>query len=90
MNSYRIIIKGKVQHVYYRKSVSQALMRARVQGYVRNLSDGSVEVVARIYDDEYDSVIAILNDGSPLSNVESVDAQVIDEDDIVYDGFEIR
>ena len=90
MNSYQIIITGKVQQVYYRKFVSQALMRAGVQGYVRNLQDGTVEVVARIYDDEYDNVIEILKRGSPLSQVDSIDVLTIDEDDIVFDGFEIR
>jgi len=90
MNSYQIIIRGKVQRVYYRKFVSQALMRAGVQGYVRNLQDGTVEVVARIYDDEYENVIETLKKGSPLSQVDSIDVLTIDEDDIVFDGFEIR
>jgi len=90
MNSYQIIITGKVQQVYYRKFVSQALMRAGVQGYVRNLQDGTVEVVARIYDDEYDNVMEILKKGSPMSQVDSIDASTLDEDDIIFDGFEIR
>jgi len=90
MNSYQIIITGKVQQVYYRKFVSQALMRAAVQGYVRNMQDGTVEVVARIYDDEYDNVIEILENGSPMSQVDSIDVTTLDEDDIIFDGFEIR
>ena len=90
MESYRIIISGKVQHVYYRKFVSQALQRLGLQGYIRNLKDGTVEVVARIYEDEYDHVLDILKKGSPLSQVERFDIQVLEEDDILYDGFEIR
>jgi len=90
MESYRIIISGKVQHVYYRKFVTQALQRLSVQGYVRNLPDGTVEVVARIYDDEITRVTEALHQGSPLSQVTDVDVSVIDEDDIIYDGFEIR
>ncbi len=90
MESYRILISGKVQHVYYRKSVSQALMRLGVQGYVRNLSDGTVEVVARIYEDDYEKVLVLLREGSPLSEVSDITVEVLEEDDILYDGFEIR
>ena len=90
MESYRIIISGKVQHVYYRKFVSQALQRLQVQGYVRNLSDGTVEVVAFIYDDTYEAVMEVLQKGSPLSDVTEITVEVLEEDDILYDGFEIR
>ena len=90
MESYRFIIRGKVQHVYYRKFVSRALQRLGVQGYVRNLNDGTVKVVARVYDDRYDAVIAALEEGSPMSEVERIDVETLEEDDILYDGFEIR
>jgi len=90
MESYRIIIYGKVQHVYYRKFVSQALQRIGIQGYIRNLADGTVEVVARIYDDTLDQVMDILKKGSPLSEVSDIQMQTLDDDDILYDGFEIR
>ncbi len=90
MESYRFIVSGKVQHVYYRKSVAQALQRLGVQGYVRNRNDGTVEVVARLYDDQYDALVAALEAGSPLSRVDQIDATQLDTDDIVYDGFEIR
>ncbi len=90
MESYRFIIHGKVQHVYYRKFVSQALQRLGVQGYVRNLPDGTVEVVARVYDDQYDAVIAVLEEGSPMSEVKKIESEILEEDDLLYDGFEIR
>ncbi len=90
MESYRFLIYGKVQHVYYRKFVSQVLQRIGIQGYIRNLADGTVEVVARIYDDVLDQVIEVLKKGSPLSEVSDIEMQTLDDDDIVYDGFEIR
>lgn len=90
MNSYKILIRGKVQHVYYRKFISQSLMQASVQGYVKNLSDGTVEIVARIYDDEYDDILKIIKKGSPMSRVEDIDIEILDDDDLVFDGFEIR
>lgn len=90
MESYSILISGKVQQVYYRKFVSQALMKMGIQGYVKNLSNDTVLVVARIYDDEYDAALDILHKGSPLSEVTDVSVQILDEDDLLYDGFEIR
>ena len=90
MNSYQIIVSGKVQKVYYRKFISQNLMRMNIQGYIHNLSDGTVEVIARIYDDEYDSVMQILKNGSPMSQVASVNVSILKDDDIIFDGFEIR
>jgi acylphosphatase len=90
MESYRFVVFGRVQHVFYRKFVSQALQRLSVQGYVRNLPDGTVEVVARVYDDMYDAVIETLEAGSPMSEVERIEVETLEEDDIVFDGFEIR
>ena len=65
-------------------------MRLQIQGYIRNLKDGTVEVVARIYDDDYDAVIAVLRDGSPMSSVTDIDVTITESDDIIYDGFEVR
>jgi len=90
MESYRFLIRGKVQHVYYRKFISQALMRQQVQGFVRNLSDGRVEVVARLWEDDVDAVMAVLHQGSPASEVEEITTDVLEDDDLIYDGFEIR
>ena len=90
MESYRIIISGKVQHVYYRKFVSQALMRLGIQGYIKNLSNGTVEVVVTIYEDDFDTVMEILKRGSPLSEVSDIITEVCENDDLIYDGFEIR
>jgi len=92
MQSLRFLVSGKVQGVYYRKFVSDALRRLGVQGYVRNLPDGRVEAVARLYDEEEElpRILEILHRGSPLSEVEQVEYERLDEDDLLYDGFEIR
>ena len=90
MESYRFIVHGKVQGVFYRKFVAQKLRELGIQGYVRNLPDGLVEVVARLIDEEFDRVLSALEEGSPLSEVERIETEMLEEDDLLYDGFEIR
>ena len=90
MEWYRFVIIGKVQGVFYRKSVSQSMMKNQFRGYIRNLEDGSVEVVAEIYDEDFDIFMKILQEGSPLSNVEEIRHEVIDDAEFHTDGFEIR
>lgn len=91
MESYRFVVYGRVQGVYYRKSVAQRLRELGLQGYVRNLPDGTVEVVLRATEDELEAIEKALYEGSPLSEVERVVREPLEEeDDILYDGFEIR
>ena len=90
MEWYRFIVFGKVQGVYYRKSVSQALMKKQFKGYIQNLSDGTVEVVAEIFDEDFDTFINILQKGSLLSSVEEVKHEIIDDAEFNTDGFEVR
>lgn len=90
MEWYRCIVFGKVQGVFYRKFVSQAMMKKQFKGYMQNLSDGTVEVVAEVFDDEFDSFMQILKEGSPLSTVENVEYEIINDAVFTTDGFEIR
>ena len=90
MEWYRFVIFGKVQGVFYRKSVSQALMKKQFKGYIQNLSDGKVEVVAEIFDDDFDTFMKILKEGSLLSTVENVTYEIINDAEFNTDGFEER
>ncbi|HHD78380.1 MAG TPA: acylphosphatase [Epsilonproteobacteria bacterium] len=90
MQWYRCIILGHVQGVFYRKFVSQALMKKQFKGYIQNLPDGTVEVVAEVFDDDFDMFMQILKEGSPLSRVEDVQYEIIDDAQFNTDGFEIR
>ncbi len=92
MEWYRFVSHGRVQHVYYRKFVSQAMMRSGFNGYVRNLDDGTVETVVFIVDEESDlpRALQILKEGSPMSEVEKIDYKIVDDVKMETDGFEIR
>lgn len=90
MEWYRCIISGRVQGVFYRKFVSQAMMKKQFKGYIQNLSDGTAEVVAEVFDDEFNDFMAILEEGSPLCSVEDIKCEIIDDATFNTDGFEIR
>jgi len=90
MQWYQFLVYGKVQGVFYRKSVSQALMKKQFKGYIQNLDDGTVEVVAEIFDDDFDTFMSILKEGSPLSTVDDVQYTIINDAVFNTDGFEIR
>ena len=90
MEWYRFIILGNVQGVFYRKSVSQTLMRKQFKGYIQNLDDGTVEVVAEVFDDDFKIFMAILEEGSLLSTVDDIKYEIIDDAQFNTDGFEIR
>lgn len=44
MKSYRVIYSGKVQGIGFRYTVKRIADKYNIVGWVRNLSDGSVEV----------------------------------------------
>jgi acylphosphatase len=90
MEWYRFIIFGKVQGVFYRKFVSQAMMKKQYKGYIQNLDDGTVEVVAEVFDDDFDTFMSILKEGSPSSLVEDIKYEIINDAEFRTDGFEIR
>jgi len=90
MELYRFIVFGRVQGVYYRKFISQAAMKKQIRGYVKNLPDGAVEVIAELIDDDLDDFLELLRKGSLLSHVDEISHELINDADLVYDGFEIR
>jgi len=89
MQLYRFIVSGKVQGVFYRKSISQNAMMAGYRGTVKNLSDGTVEVYAELLDDEISRFLELLREGSPTSVVHDISYIIASNKKLEYDGFVI-
>jgi acylphosphatase len=68
-----IRIHGRVQGVAYRASAARRGRELGLSGYVRNLADGSVEVVAEGEDTALAALVAWCHEGPPLARVERVD-----------------
>lgn len=67
-------VYGRVQGVGYRAFAREAALQLGLSGYVRNLSDGSVQVVAEGEKQLLDRFIEKLKEGPPFGRV--TDAEV--------------
>ena len=74
----RFVVSGRVQGVFYRASTQQAALRFDLTGWVRNLADGSVELVACGDDAKLDQLEQWLWQGSPKAQVEQVVASEVE------------
>ncbi len=86
--TYKFLVSGKVQGVWYRKFVSENAKKAGFKGYVRNLPDGRVEVVTNIENGKLEKFLEILKKGSPYSKVENIEYFEIEPQE--FKDFEIR
>ncbi|GIU15334.1 MULTISPECIES: acylphosphatase [unclassified Shewanella] len=86
----RVIIKiyGKVQGVSYRDNALVQANALGVTGYVSNLSDGSVQILAQGGHPAVDKLISWCYIGSATSRVEEVIVEE-DEADEIYLDFSI-
>ena len=69
----RAVVHGWVQGVGYREFVMREARRLRLGGYVRNASDGSVEVEAEGGREDLELLLARLRHGPSLAEVRHVD-----------------
>lgn len=88
MRSYRFIITGKVQGVWYRKSVQSHARAAGFSGYVRNLPDGTVEAGVTCRDSDLEAFVSLLHRGSEASRVDAIERY--EGTEVHRGGFEVR
>jgi acylphosphatase len=66
------IISGRVQGVWFRAWTSQEAEKRGLDGWVRNLADGSVEAVFSGPAEDVEDMLSLCNDGPPLARVVAV------------------
>ena len=85
----RLAVHGRVQGVAFRAATQRTAIRLRVAGWVRNLPDGSVEILAQGSPLAIDELIAWCHQGPPAARVDRVATQrEMMQDDL--HGFRIR
>ena len=68
----RIVVRGKVQGVFYRDFVKKHAQELAIEGTVQNAHDGSVVINACGATEKIEDLIDALYQGSPKSLVEQV------------------
>lgn len=88
MTYRRCIVTGRVQGVSFRAATRQKALELGVKGWVKNLPDGSVEVVI-LESIGADELFDWLKKGPRLARVTAVECVLIEHAEEVA-GFEIR
>ena len=88
MGSYRYLVRGRVQGVGYRYFALKRAEQLELAGFVRNMPDGSVEVIAEGPDPALAEFEKNLKQGPSFARVEAVERLPLEERG--DSGFHIR
>jgi acylphosphatase len=72
----RVLISGRVQGVAFRYYTRDEGNRLGLWGWVRNLDDGRVELLAEGEEPSVDALIAWCHEGPPAARVDGVDVSL--------------
>jgi len=87
MKTIRLIIKGKVQGVFYRVTAKDVANMLGIRGWVRNLPDNNVEIIATATDELLQKYIAWCKQGPPKARVDEVIIEGLNLEE--FNGFKI-
>ena len=89
MKTIRMIVSGRVQRVAFRHHTREEAHRLGVRGYVRNLPDGSVEIVAQGSDEQVEALTAWARQGPRWARVDDLRLTETPSE-TVYEDFTVR
>lgn len=84
----RARIIGRVQGVFFRAETRDTARRLGLAGWVRNLSDGSVEALFEGERREVESAVEWCGTGPPAARVVTVEVEWVEPSGL--EGFEVR
>jgi acylphosphatase len=84
----RLVIRGRVQGVFFRDTLRRVAEQNGVVGWARNTAEGTVEAVLEGEEEPVARVVEFAQRGPEGASVESVDEQ--EEDPEGLTGFRIR
>lgn len=87
MKTLRIKIKGVVQGVFFRKFVKENAEKLGIRGYVRNLEDGSIELVIEGKDEKVNELLDKCKKGPKYSEIKDIEIEEINHQGL--EGFRI-
>jgi acylphosphatase len=74
----RVVVTGRVQGVFFRDMCRDQARAERVNGFVRNRNDGSVEAEFEGFEPAVERMIAWCRIGPPRASVEAVSVERIE------------
>ena len=84
----RLVVRGRVQGVFFRDSIRQRADQRSVAGWVQNNHDGTVEAVFEGAEEAVESLVAYCSEGPRGAEVEDVD--VAEEEVEGLASFDVR
>ena len=88
MKKIKIILSGRVQGVCFRYFTYELALKLNIKGYVKNLWNGNVEIVAIGFEQNVEKFLKQVKIGPPASRIDRVELQKL-PDSIDYDSFKI-
>ncbi len=70
-----VIVEGRVQGVFFRDFTRRQAQRLGIKGWVRNLMDGRVEIMAEGEEENLKLFLEEVKKGPPLAVVENIDIE---------------
>jgi acylphosphatase len=70
-----LLVRGKVQGVFFRATTLETAQRLRLTGWVQNLPDGRVEIMVEGPRRTVEELIAWAHVGPPMADVEQVEVR---------------
>ncbi|MDP6657668.1 MAG: acylphosphatase [Nitrospinaceae bacterium] len=87
-SAVHIVVHGSVQGVFFRASTQSQASEHSLTGWVRNLSDGTVEIHAEGDKESLDRFIEWCRQGPPTANVQRLDLDWVASQSL--SDFEVR
>lgn len=78
MRAWRALISGRVQQVGFRQAVKRKALELGLHGTVRNLVDGSVELITPNSREELDLLLEALKKRPPPIRIDEIHIEVCD------------
>ena len=88
MIARRLLVRGRVQGVFYRNWTVETARTLGLSGWVRNLRNGEVEILAIGDEAAVHALVACCHDGPPRARVSEVEVSEAEAEPV--DGFSKR
>jgi len=89
MQRVHMIVHGSVQGVFFRANTRRMALSLGLKGYVRNMPNNSVEVVAEGPEDKINELVKFCKKGPEAAEVSKADVK-FDEASGEFESFEVR